>query len=109
MNTGNTINLYYGAADSSIALARSSIRCLFAWGWTRIAIRSLLTTANSEKVSQKSPALEQWQIRTKEFRENLKWEVVVPGGRERSSGVSKLLAELSVRGISIRRGNKGCW
>ncbi len=24
MNTGDTINLYYGAADSSIALARSS-------------------------------------------------------------------------------------
>lgn len=28
---GDTINLYYGAADSSIALARSSIRCLLAW------------------------------------------------------------------------------
>jgi predicted GH43/DUF377 family glycosyl hydrolase len=28
---GDTINLYYGAADSSIALARGSIRCLLAW------------------------------------------------------------------------------
>jgi hypothetical protein len=28
---GDTINLYYGAADSSIALARGSIRCILAW------------------------------------------------------------------------------
>ncbi|MGB7434065.1 MAG: hypothetical protein WBR26_03540 [Candidatus Acidiferrum sp.] len=28
---GDTINLYYGAADSSIALAHGSIRCLLAW------------------------------------------------------------------------------
>jgi predicted GH43/DUF377 family glycosyl hydrolase len=28
---GDTINLYYGAADSSVALATASIRCLLAW------------------------------------------------------------------------------
>jgi predicted GH43/DUF377 family glycosyl hydrolase len=28
---GDTINLYYGAADSSIALAHGSIRCLLIW------------------------------------------------------------------------------
>ena len=28
---GDTINLYYGAADTSIALARGSIRCLLSW------------------------------------------------------------------------------
>jgi len=28
---GDTIDLYYGAADSSIALARGSIRCLLTW------------------------------------------------------------------------------
>jgi predicted GH43/DUF377 family glycosyl hydrolase len=28
---GDTINLYYGAADSSVALATGSIRCLLAW------------------------------------------------------------------------------
>jgi predicted GH43/DUF377 family glycosyl hydrolase len=28
---GDTINLYYGAADSSIALAHGSVRCLLAW------------------------------------------------------------------------------
>jgi predicted GH43/DUF377 family glycosyl hydrolase len=28
---GDTINLYYGAADSSIALATGSIRCLLSW------------------------------------------------------------------------------
>jgi predicted GH43/DUF377 family glycosyl hydrolase len=28
---GDTINLYYGAADSSIALATGRIRCLLSW------------------------------------------------------------------------------
>jgi predicted GH43/DUF377 family glycosyl hydrolase len=28
---GDTINLYYGAADSSVALATGSIRCLLTW------------------------------------------------------------------------------
>jgi predicted GH43/DUF377 family glycosyl hydrolase len=28
---GDTINLYYGAADTSIALARGSIRSILAW------------------------------------------------------------------------------
>jgi predicted GH43/DUF377 family glycosyl hydrolase len=28
---GDTINLYYGAADSSIALARGSVRSLLTW------------------------------------------------------------------------------
>jgi predicted GH43/DUF377 family glycosyl hydrolase len=28
---GDTINLYYGAADCSIALARGSVRSLLAW------------------------------------------------------------------------------
>ncbi len=28
---GDTINLYYGAADSSVALATGSIRALLAW------------------------------------------------------------------------------
>jgi hypothetical protein len=58
---------------------------------------------------QKSPSLEQWQIRTKEFRENLEWAVVIPGDRETSQGVTQLLAELSDRGISIQRCTKGCW
>jgi predicted GH43/DUF377 family glycosyl hydrolase len=28
---GDTLNIYYGAADCSIALARSSVRALLAW------------------------------------------------------------------------------
>jgi hypothetical protein len=58
---------------------------------------------------QKSPSLEQWEIRTKEFRENLEWAVVVPGDREPSSGVVALLAELSARGVAIHRFNNRCW
>src|SRR5271168_1999763 len=45
----------------------------------------------------------QWEIRTKEFRENLQWAVVVPGERDTSPGVAELLRELSDRGIEIRR------
>ena len=28
---GDTLNVYYGAADSSVALATASIRCILAW------------------------------------------------------------------------------
>jgi hypothetical protein len=51
----------------------------------------------------------QWQIRSKEFRENLEWAVVVPGDRAVSPGVEDLLVELSSRGVSIRRCANGCW
>lgn len=48
-----------------------------------------------------------WEIRTKEFRENLKWAVVVPGERETSAGVSELLAELTEKGVEIVRYSRG--
>jgi hypothetical protein len=51
----------------------------------------------------KSQSLEQWQIRTKEFRENLEWAVIVPADRELSPGVVHLLAELTAKGIAIDR------
>jgi hypothetical protein len=56
---------------------------------------------------QKSPSFGQWEIRAKEFRENLEWAVVVPGERETSPGVAQLLAELAARGIPIHRCSKG--
>jgi hypothetical protein len=75
--------------DSALALARH---------WSVIRIDEL-----------KSQSFEQWEIRSKEFRENLVWAVVVPGDREASTGVVKLLAELSARGVTIRRLRTGCW
>jgi hypothetical protein len=51
----------------------------------------------------------QWQITSKEFRENLEWAVIVPGDRETSPGVAQLLEELSARGVTIRRLCRGCW
>ena len=51
----------------------------------------------------------QWEIRSREFRENLEWAVVVPGDRGVSPGVAQLLGELSNRGIAIRRLHTGCW
>jgi hypothetical protein len=56
---------------------------------------------------QKSLSFEQWQIRTKEFRENLEWAVIVPGDGAISPAVSLLLAELSSRGIAVRRLDRG--
>jgi len=34
----------------------------------------------------KSSSFGEWQIRSKEFRENLEWAVIVPGDRETSAG-----------------------
>jgi hypothetical protein len=47
------------------------------------------------------PALAQWQIVSKEFRENLQWAVVVPGESQPSPAVAILLEELSAHGIRI--------
>ena len=57
----------------------------------------------------KSSGWNQWQIRSEEFRENLEWAVIVPGDREVSKGVAELLAELSARGVAIRKCSSGCW
>jgi hypothetical protein len=57
----------------------------------------------------KSPTVDKWQIRTKEFRENLEWAVIVPADREISPGAAELLAELSARGVAIDRCRRGCW
>jgi hypothetical protein len=48
-----------------------------------------------------SSALGAWEIRSKEFRENLQWAVVVAGERGSSPGVLELLRELAGRGVDI--------
>jgi hypothetical protein len=50
----------------------------------------------------KSTSFGAWQIKSKEFRENLEWAVIVPGDRETSPGVMQLLGELSARSVAIR-------
>jgi hypothetical protein len=47
------------------------------------------------------PALDQWRITSKEFRENLAWAIIVPGDSEPSSAVAQLLSELTARGVAI--------
>lgn len=49
----------------------------------------------------KASSYGRWEIRQKEFRENLEWAVIVPGEREVSPGVAQLLSELSARGAII--------
>jgi hypothetical protein len=55
------------------------------------------------------PPLDQWQIISREFRENLEWAVVVPGDGEMSPAVTRLLDELSARGITIHDSRFGPW
>jgi len=55
------------------------------------------------------PPLNQWHIISRAFRENLKWAVVVPGDREISPAVTRLLEEMSARGITIHNSRIGLW
>ncbi len=57
----------------------------------------------------KSACFAVWEIRSKAFRENLEWAVIVPGDRETSPGVQGLLAELVQRGLIIRSVPGRCW
>jgi hypothetical protein len=69
-----TTSSYRGQApDEAIALA-------LAWHWPIIQIGET-----------KSPSFGQWEIRSKEFRENLEWVVDRAGNREPSPGVVQLL------------------
>lgn len=56
-----------------------------------------------------SNSFDKWEIRNKEFRENLEWAVVVPGDTDASPAASKLLGELAERGVIIRACKHGCW
>ena len=55
------------------------------------------------------PPLDRWQIVSREFRENLEWAVVVPGEDEMSPAVTRVLDELSARGITVRNSSCGPW
>jgi hypothetical protein len=55
------------------------------------------------------PPLDEWQIISREYRENLEWAVVVPGDCEMSAAVTTLLDELSARGITIYNSLFGSW
>jgi hypothetical protein len=47
------------------------------------------------------PALDEWRISSREFREDLEWAVIAPAESEFSAAVVELLAELSARGVTI--------
>jgi hypothetical protein len=47
------------------------------------------------------PPLDRWRITSREFRENLTWAVIVPGDGEVSLAVTRLLEELSARGVTV--------
>jgi hypothetical protein len=54
------------------------------------------------RIGSATPAeLAEWRISTREFRENLSWAAVVPGGGDHTEAVAQLLAELAGRGIPV--------
>ena len=53
--------------------------------------------------------LEEWRIVSREFRENLKWAIVVPGEREINPAVATLLAELARRGVKVHDAQSEIW
>jgi len=53
--------------------------------------------------------LRPWRISTREFREDLRWAVIVPGDGETTPGVRQLLDELAARGIHIRDSTTAVW
>jgi hypothetical protein len=55
------------------------------------------------------PPLDRWHIISRAFRENLEWAVVIPGDSEVSPAVTKLLEEMSARGITIHNSQNGPW
>ena len=62
------------------------------------------------QIGRAPPAdLRRWTIRTREFRENLAWAVVVPGETEVSPAVAQLLEELSKRGVVIHDTRNAAW
>ena len=75
---------------AAVALARH---------WSIIQIEQI---GQIEPFGQTTPtSLQPWTIRTKEFRENLAWAVIVSGDGETTPAVAQLLDELSARGITI--------
>lgn len=48
------------------------------------------------------PATPGWEIRTKAFREDLKWAVIVRSGGAHSAAVVQLLGEMAARGVEIQ-------
>jgi hypothetical protein len=55
------------------------------------------------------PALDQWSISSREFREGLEWAVVTPGDGETSQAVAELLGELTARGVVIHDSRLESW
>ena len=76
----------------------------------RIAALALVRQWSVIQIGATTPrSLQQWQIISREFRENLKWAVVIAGDDEPSRAVTTLLDELSARGITIHDGRFDTW
>jgi hypothetical protein len=52
--------------------------------------------------SETPPHLREWEISTREFREDLQWAIIVPAETSASAAVLELLAEMERRGIVLQ-------
>jgi hypothetical protein len=76
----------------------------------REVARALIQHWSIIQIGATAPRLiEGWRISTKEFREKLEWAVVVPGDSEISVGVTRLLDELALRGITVHNSHFDSW
>ena len=85
-----------------VYLARTSRTHLVRFVWYGVAAAAALSLAVAV-------ALDRWRIVTKEFRENLKWAVVVPGDSAMSPAIAALLDEMLGRGITVLNSLFGSW
>ena len=67
----------------------------------REAALALVRRWSLVEIGAATPGPDEWQVVTREFRENLQWAVVIPGDTEISAAVTTLLQELSARGVTI--------
>jgi hypothetical protein len=71
----------------------------------RASAQALVRRWSLIQIGAATPSLlDQWQIVSRAFRENLKWAVIMPGGGEVSPAVTALLDEIRARGIVIHDG-----
>lgn len=74
----------------------------------RAAALALVRHWSLIQIEATTPAsLQEWQIVSREFRENLEWAVVVAGDDAPSPAVRILLNELSARGVAVNTHGSG--
>lgn len=65
----------------------------------RYLVRRWIFPSVEDLMGVSAPMPKQWQITTKEFREDIEWVVVLEAKTEHTPAVAQLLGELASRGV----------